>query len=209
MQYSSHCTEIYLPRSIVCILIFRWRLLKQNWCGICFSALSFLKVIGNSSCFSSAFAWVVDVSHLRLFLSGGTTSAFLLEVGSSNLTAPFLIMNWPIFDVKGMLRYRMYEVKDFDGGVVFFLNVFPIFNNPKYSIIFSLAPSTELLSSFSVSSLSCLRVLVSRSLDKGWTTAEDEYPDEDSSAWLSAELTTEATEIFSLGLSKLVSIVPA
>ena len=151
----------------------------------------------------------MDVSHLRLFLSGGTTSDFLLVVGSSNLTAPFLIMNWPIFDVKGMVRYLLYELKDFDGGVLFFVNVFPIFNNPKYSIIVSLAPSTELLSSFSVSSLSCLRVLVSRSLDKGWTTAEDEYPDEDSSAWLSAELTTEATEIFSLGLSKLVSIVPA
>jgi hypothetical protein len=40
-------------------------------------------------------------------------------------------------------------------------------------------------------------------------TAEDEYPDEDSSALLSAELTTEATEIFSLGLSKLAFIVPA
>ena len=151
----------------------------------------------------------MDVSHLRLFLSGGTTSAFLLEVGSSNFTAPFLIMNWPIFDVKGMQRYLLYELKDFDGGVAFFFNVFPIFNNPKYSIIASLAPSTELLSSFSVSSLSCLRVLVSRSLDKGWMTAEDEYPDEDSSALLSAKLTTEATEIFSIGLSMLVSIVPA
>ena len=151
----------------------------------------------------------MDVSHRRLFLSGGTISAFLLEVGSSNLTAPFLIMNWPIFDVKGMLRYLLYELKDFDGGVVFFFNVFPIFTNPKYSIIVSLASSMEPLSSFSFSSFSCLTVLDSRSLDKVWMTAEDEYPDEDSSAWLSAELTTEATEIFSLGLSKLVFIVPA
>jgi hypothetical protein len=56
-----------------------------------------------------------------------------------------------------------------------------------------LASSTELLSSFSVSSFSCLMVLDSRSLDKGWMTAEDEYPDEDSSALLPAEHRKQST----------------